>query len=216
MEKNYILFDLDGTLTDPKVGITGSVAYALESFGIHIENHDDLCCFIGPPLLDSFMEYYGMSEEDANRAIAKYRECFSVTGLFENEVYHGIPQLLRQLKDAGKTLIIATSKPAVFSQRILDHFDLSQYFTFLSGSELDGTRNDKAEVISYALEQCGITDLSQVIMIGDRKHDIIGARKNGLPCIGVLYGYGDRAEHESAGADYIVETVDELKALLCG
>lgn len=216
MEKNYILFDLDGTLTDPKVGITGSVAYALESFGIHIENHDDLCCFIGPPLLDSFMEYYGMSEEDANRAIAKYRERFSVTGLFENEVYHGIPQLLRQLKDAGKTLIIATSKPAVFSQRILDHFDLSQYFTFLSGSELDGTRNDKAEVISYALEQCGITDLSQVIMIGDRKHDIIGAGKNGLPCIGVLYGYGDRAEHESAGADYIVETVDELKALLCG
>lgn len=216
MEKNYILFDLDGTLTDPKVGITGSVAYALESFGIHVENHDDLCCFIGPPLLDSFMEYYGMSEEDANRAIAKYRERFSVTGLFENEVYHGIPQLLRQLKDAGKTLIIATSKPAVFSQRILDHFDLSQYFTFLSGSELDGTRNDKADVISYALEQCGITDLSQVIMIGDRKHDIIGARKNGLPCIGVLYGYGDRAEHESAGADYIVETVDELKALLCG
>ena len=216
MEQNYILFDLDGTLTDPKVGITGSVAYALESFGIHIENHDDLCCFIGPPLLDSFMEYYGMSEEDANRAIAKYRERFSVTGLFENEVYDGIPQLLRQLKDAGKTLIIATSKPAVFSQRILDHFDLSQYFTFLSGSELDGTRNDKAEVIAYALEQCGITDLSQVIMIGDRKHDIIGARKNGLPCIGVLYGYGDRAEHESAGADYIVETVDELKALLCG
>lgn len=214
MTQKYIFFDLDGTLTDPKEGITGSVAYALESFGIHVENRDDLCCFIGPPLLDSFMEYYGMTEDDANRAIAKYRERFSVTGLFENEVYSGIPQLLQQLKDAGKTLVIATSKPAVFSQRILDHFDLAKYFTFLSGSELDGRRNDKAEVIAYALEQTGITDLSDVIMIGDRKHDIVGAKKNGLPCIGVLYGYGDRAEHVAAGADYIVESVDELKKLL--
>lgn len=215
MNYKYILFDLDGTLTDPKVGITGSVAYALEAFGIHVENHDDLCCFIGPPLIDSFMDFYGMDEDTANAAIAKYRERFGVVGLFENEVYSGIPELLQRLKDDGKTLIIATSKPAVFSQRILDHFDLAKYFTFLSGSELDGRRNDKAEVIAYALEQTGITNLSDVIMIGDRKHDIIGARKNGIPAIGVLYGYGDRAEHEAAGADYIVETVEELKGLLC-
>ncbi len=216
MKQKYILFDLDGTLTDPKVGITGSVAYALESFGIQVENLDDLCCFIGPPLLDSFMEFYGMTEDEANRAIAKYRERFSVTGLFENEVYPGIPQLLQSLKDAGKTLLIATSKPAVFSQRILDHFDLAKYFSFLSGSELDGRRNDKAEVIAYALEQYGITDPAQAIMVGDRKHDIIGAKKNGLTCVGVLFGYGDLAEHQAAGADYIAENVNQLADLLLG
>lgn len=210
----YILFDLDGTLTDPKDGITRSVAYALESFGIHVENTDDLCCFIGPPLLDSFMEYYGLTEAQSQEAIAKYRERFGPIGLFENQVYPGIIQMLEHLKSLGKRLIVATSKPTVYSVEILKHFGLYDYFEFVSGSELDGTRTDKAEVIAYALEHTGITELSEAVMVGDRRHDIIGAKKNGLKSIGVLYGYGSREEFQAAGSDHMAETVAELELLL--
>lgn len=210
----YVLFDLDGTLTDPKVGITTCVAYALEHFGIHVENMDTLCKFIGPPLKESFMVYYGMNSGEADEAVEKYRERFAVKGLFENRVYKGIRELLGELKAMGKTLIVATSKPAVYSGQILEHFGLVDYFTFLSGSELDGTRVDKAEVIAYALEQNGITDPSEVLMVGDREHDIIGAVKNGIDCAGVLYGYGSREEFEENHASYIVETVAELRDLL--
>lgn len=210
----YILFDLDGTLTDPKDGITRSVAYALESFGIHVENTDDLCCFIGPPLLDSFMEYYGLTEAQSQESIAKYRERFGPIGLFENQVYPGIVQMLEHLKSLGKRLIVATSKPTVYSVEILKHFGLYDYFEFVSGSELDGTRTDKAEVIAYALEHTGITELSEAVMVGDRRHDIIGAKKNGLKSIGVLYGYGSREEFQAAGADHMAETVAELELLL--
>lgn len=210
----YILFDLDGTLTDPKEGITHSVAYALESFGIHVEDTDQLCPFIGPPLLDSFMEFYGLSEAQAQEAIAKYRERFGPIGLFENQVYAGIPEMLGRLKAQGKHLIVATSKPTVYSAEILKHFGLYDYFEFVSGSELDGTRTDKAEVIAYALEHCGITDLGEAVMVGDRRHDIIGARKNGLESIGVLYGYGSREEFEAAGAGQIAKTVENLENLL--
>lgn len=210
----YLLFDLDGTLTDPKPGITGCVAYALESFGIHVENLDTLTCFIGPPLVDSFMEFYGFSKEQAEAACAKYRERFSVTGLYENAVYDGIPELLNDLKKEGYQIILATSKPHVYANKILEHFQLAQYFDFVAGSELNGTRNTKGDVISYALQSCHITDCSQALMIGDRKHDIIGAKENHLTCLGVLFGYGDRPEHEAAGADYIVETVEELRRFL--
>lgn len=210
----YVLFDLDGTLTDPKEGITKSVAYALDAYGISVEDLDSLCKFIGPPLKESFMVYYGMDDAQGDEAVAKYRERFSVTGLFENKVYAGIRELLEDLNKKGKTLIVATSKPAIYSKQILEHFDLMKYFKFLSGSELDGTRVDKAEVIAYALQENGIEDLSQVIMVGDREHDIIGANKNGIDSVGVLYGYGCREEFENNHATYVAESVEELKEIL--
>ena len=210
----YVLFDLDGTLTDPKIGITKSVAYALESYGIHVEDLDTLCKFIGPPLKDSFMNYYGFSEEKAVEAVEKYREYFKPYGVYENKVYDGVDKLLSELVNCGKKVVLATSKPTVFAKVILEHFDLMKYFTCVMGSELDGSRVKKAEVVEEALRQTGVTDLSEAVMIGDREHDIIGAKTNGLDCIGVLYGYGDRAEHEAAGADYIVESVEVLGELL--
>lgn len=212
----YILFDLDGTLTDPKEGITKSVAYALESFGIHVEDLDSLCKFIGPPLKESFMVYYGLDDAQGDQAVEKYRERFAVTGLFENKVYPGIREMLELLKEQGKTLLVATSKPSIYARQILEHFDLMKYFTFLSGSELDGTRVDKAEVITYALQENKIQDLSKVIMIGDREHDIIGANKNGIDSIGVLYGYGCREEFEKNHASYVAKRVEELKEILLG
>lgn len=213
---DYVFFDLDGTLTDPKEGITKSVAYALEAFGIYVEDLDTLCKFIGPPLKESFMVYYGLSDAQGDEAVEKYRERFSVTGLFENKVYDGIRETLEALKKSGKTLIVATSKPSIYSRQILEHFDLMKYFTFLSGSELDGTRVDKAEVIAYALQENGIRDLSNVIMVGDREHDIIGANKNGIDSVGVLYGYGCQEEFEENHATYAVESVEELRELLLG
>lgn len=209
-----ILFDLDGTLTDPKVGITKSVAYALRSFGIEVEDLDSLCKFIGPPLRVSFREYYGFSEADCNKAIEKYREYFRETGMFENQVYPGVEDLLKNLKQSGRRLFIATSKPTVFTVRILEYFDLLRYFDYVAGSELDGSRDKKSDVIRFALQQNGLTDLENVVMVGDREHDVIGAKENGIDAVGVLYGYGDRAELENAGATYTVETVGELYKLL--
>ncbi|MBR6514696.1 MAG: HAD family hydrolase [Clostridia bacterium] len=214
MKYTEIFFDLDGTLTDPFEGITKSVQHSLEYFDIHIADRNELKCFIGPPLWESYMKYYGFTKEDADEAVRRYREYFSVTGLFENEVYEGIHTLLQELKDKGLRLSVATSKPAIFSQKILDKFDISQYFDFLSGSELDGTRVNKAEVIEYAISSLGITDRSSILMIGDRLHDIEGAHKCGVDACGVLWGYGDRAEHIDCGADYIAETLDELKEII--
>ncbi len=210
----YILFDLDGTLTDSKLGITNSAAYALEKFHIKVENLDDLTKFIGPPLMDSFMEYYNMSEEDALTAVTYYREYFAVKGVYENSLYDGIKDLLIELKQRNMTLIVATSKPTFYATKILEHFGIMEYFTFVAGSELDGTRARKAEVISYVLEENSIEDLSKAIMIGDRKHDVIGAKEMGVESIGVLYGFGDKEELEQAGADHIVATVTELEEFL--
>jgi len=214
--KQYLLFDLDGTLTDPKVGITTSVQYALSSLGIEVENPDDLCCFIGPPLTVSFAEYYGLNPEQVQAAILKYRERFSVTGLYENEIYPGIGEMLAALQTAGKTLLVATSKPQKFAELILEHFRIRQYFTFVGGSGLDGSRDTKAEVIAYVLAQCGIADVNQAVMIGDRKHDVLGAKEHGMETVGVLFGYGDRAELEQAGAEWIAADVGELQTLLLG
>ena len=215
-EKQYLLFDLDGTVTDSQLGITRSAAYALERFGIHVEDPSTLKFFVGPPLHDTFRDHYGFSAEDADRAVATYREYYRDKGIFENEVYEGIPQLLSELNDAGKTVILATSKPEIFARQILEHFSLSRYFSYLSGAELDGVRNNKDEVIEHALAISGITDRSKCVMIGDRKHDVIGAKKTGIASLGVLYGYGDRAEHEAAGADVIAEDMAELRKLLLG
>lgn len=212
MIKN-IFFDLDGTLTDPREGITKSVAYALEYYGIHVEDTDSLCKFIGPPLAGAFEEFYGFSKEKAEEAVWKYRERFSTIGIFENSVYDGIEEMLKRLKKAGFKLVVATSKPTVYSKKILEHFGLSEYFDEVVGSELNGERTDKAEVIEYALKTQNAVR-SETIMVGDRKHDIIGAAKNGLKSVGVLFGYGGLKELKEAGADRIAGSVSELEKIL--
>ena len=201
-----ILFDLDGTLTDPGMGITNSVMYALKKFKIDVEDRTSLYRFIGPPLKGSFEEFYGFSEEQSELAVQYYREYFKKQGMLENEVYDGIPELLKQLREKNKTLIVATSKPEPFTLEILRHFQLLDYFNFVAGATMDDTRNKKSDIIRYALESCHITDKSTAVMIGDRKHDIIGAKENGLDSIGVLFGYGNYEELKTAGATYIVET----------
>lgn len=214
MDKKYLLFDLDGTLTDPKEGITKSVQYALKAYGIIEEDLDKLCPFIGPPLKDSYMEFYGFNEKDAQDGVYKYREYFSVKGWMENKEYPGIDRMLDALKKSGKHLMVATSKPELFAVKILKHFGMDHYFDFIGGADMEETRVRKADVIRYVLEKNGIEHLEDVIMIGDRKHDVQGAKEAGVECVGVLYGYGDRAELENAGADYIAETVEELSALI--
>ncbi len=214
MIKN-ILFDLDGTLTDPKEGITKSVEYALNYLGIHVEKLDDLINFIGPPLWESFKVFYGFDDEKANTAVAKYRERFSDVGIYENAVYEGIADMLYKLKTDGFRLAVATSKPAVYAKKIVEHFGLDSYFEMIAGSELDGTRVKKDEVISYALEALDMK-ADETIMVGDRKHDIQGAKLNNMRNVGVLFGYGDREEFEAAGADYVVESVEELYSYLSG
>jgi phosphoglycolate phosphatase len=210
----YILFDLDGTLTDPAIGITNSVMYALNKYGIEVSNRSELYKFIGAPFGDSFERYYGFSKEGAKIAVQYYREYYKDKGIFENLVYDGFEELLSILKVNGKTLIVATSKPEVFAKQIVEHFDIAKYFDCIAGSNLDGSRVKKDEVISYALERCNITDKSKVIMIGDREHDIIGAKKVGVRSMGVLFGYGGKAELENAGADFLVETVSDIKNVL--
>ena len=211
--KQYLLFDLDGTLTDPMVGITSSVQYALEKFGIHVRYLKELIPFIGPPLAESFQKFYGFSKEDAEKAIQYYREYYAPKGIFENEVYEGIPEMLAHLTEAGFTLLVATSKPTVFARKVLKHFGMEDYFSFVGGSELDGSRTKKAEVISYILKTCGI-EAKEAIMIGDRRHDIEGGKACGLESVGVLYGYGTEQELTEAGADHIIRTVAELEDYL--
>lgn len=208
--KKTILFDLDGTLTDPVIGITNSVIYALKRYGISVSDRKQLYPFIGPPLKESFMKYYGFSGEQAIEAIGIYREYFEDKGKFENEVYPGIPQLLAQLQAAGMRLAVATSKPQPVSIEIIGHFGLAPYFESVFGSNMDHTRTEKVEVIEFALQELKAFDLQQVIMVGDRKYDILGAKQCGIHSVGVLYGYGSQAELQAAGADRIVGTVSEL------
>lgn len=207
---NTILFDLDGTLTDAAPGILNAVIYALSKYGIQVENSAELNPFLGPPLHDSFQQFYGFSEENAMEAVSFYREYFTEKGWAENAVYDGIKELLAELKRLDKTLIVATSKPEPFTNRILNHFQLTPYFDFVAGSNLDGTRSKKDAVIAYALKACNITDLASAVMIGDRKQDIIGAKKTGIKSIGVLYGYGSLEELKGAGADFIVRSPNEI------
>lgn len=213
--KTVLLFDLDGTLTDPAQGITNSFIYAFKYFGMKVPSYEELCSFIGPPLKDTFRAL-GFDDEKVNLGVKKYREYFSEKGLFENRVYEGIPELLQKLKDSGYRLFVATSKPEDFSVRIAERFGFAKFFEKICGSCLDETRTRKAEVIEYALECAGITESrkSEVLMIGDRHHDIDGAKENGIESCGVLFGYGDRKEHEEAGADFIAETIADLADLL--
>lgn len=212
-----ILFDLDGTLTDPKVGITTCVQYALKALGIIEPNLDKLEPFIGPPLKEQFMSYAKVSEEQAEFALEKYRERFQDTGIYENEIYEGIEEMLVKLTKAGKTIALASSKPTVFCERILEHFYIRKYFQLVMGSELDGTRSKKVEVIEEVLRQLQIKEnekQSKVLMVGDREHDIFGAKGAGIKSVGVEFGYGGFEELNNAGADWIVNSVDELSSVL--
>jgi phosphoglycolate phosphatase len=211
---DVILFDLDGTLTDPKLGITKSVQYSLATFGINEPCLDKLVNFIGPPLMESFQEYYGFDICKADEAVKKYREYFSVKGLYENAVYPFIPELLDSLKMIGKTLVVATSKPTIFAEKILDYFWLKKYFSLIVGSNLDGSRVKKYEVIAHALKIMGSKVYQNVVMVGDRKHDIIGAKEAGIDSIGVLYGYGSVEELEFEKPTCIADTVLNLHKLL--
>lgn len=210
----YLLFDLDGTITDSETGITRCVAYALNYFGIQVNDLRELSPFIGPPLLDSFKDFYNFTDEQATVAVAKYRERYADKGILENELYPGIEELLADAQKNGKTVILATSKPEIFAKRILDHFGLSDYFSFVAGSGLDGSLHTKTDVINYILQSNQITNLESVVMIGDRKHDIIGAKNVGIDSIGVLYGFGDYKELSDAGADHIAEEIPALRKLL--
>lgn len=212
--REYILFDLDGTLTDPALGITNSLMYAFEKFGMHIESREELYQFIGPPLVDMMMKVYGFSKEKAQEGLTYYREYFRDKGIFENSVYEGIPEMLADLQSRGYKLVLATSKPEEFAKRILEHFDLARYFHYIGGSDMGEARSTKAAVIEYDMSTLGITDPSKCIMVGDREHDVIGSRECGIDCVGVLFGYGSREELENVNAAYIVETVEELGSLL--
>ena len=218
MAQTYIalLFDLDGTLTDPKVGITRSVAYALRTLGIVEDDLDRLTPFIGPPLTESFQRYYGLDAEQALRALAAYREYFSATGIYENEVYPGMPALLKTLQARGARLFVATSKPTVYAERILAHFALDGYFARVVGSHLDLTRVAKTEIIAEILAMLPDVPRDAVAMIGDREHDVIGARNNAIDAIAVAYGYGSPTELEAAHPTRIVASVDKLARTLLG
>ncbi len=207
---NNVLFDLDGTLTDPGKGITNSVAYALSKYGIEIEDRTKLYKFIGPPLTESFQKFYGFSAEESEKCVEYYREYFKPKGIFENEIYEGIEEMLIELKSKGKKVYLATSKPEIFAKQILDHFGIAKYFDFVGGATLDGTRSKKADVIKYVLENAEITDLAHTVMIGDREQDIKGGKAVGIDTIGVLFGYGDRPELDTAGATHIAETVGDI------
>ena len=207
---DYLFFDLDGTLTDPALGITNSFKHALKSFGMEIPSYETLCSFIGPPLPDTFKNLLGFSDEMVSEGVKKYREYFAEKGLLENSVYPGIPELLKNLKQAGKKLVVATSKPEEFSIKIIEHFGLAPYFENVCGSLMNEGRSNKDEVIAYAIERNHISDKSKILMIGDRKHDILGAKKVGIKSCGVLFGYGSREELETAGADFIAENVSQL------
>jgi phosphoglycolate phosphatase len=203
-----IYFDLDGTLTDPKPGITRSIQYALEQLGQPVPSEDDLTWCIGPPLHASLKKLTG-TDELADRALLLYRERFSEIGLFENEAYRGIEETLATLSATTQRMFVATSKPAVYAERIVEHFGLRHYFEHVFGSELDGTRVDKGDLLSYALETAKV-DPRTAIMIGDRSHDVVGARRNGMTAIGVLYGYGSEDELRGAGAHHICAAHPEL------
>ncbi|MBQ8310969.1 MAG: HAD hydrolase-like protein [Clostridia bacterium] len=209
-QPTHCFFDLDGTITDSAPGITGSVRYALEKMNIPIPDGLNLNCFIGPPLLYGFSAFCGLNEADAARAVELYRENYRAGGMFECHVYDGIREMLDELSRRGVTLVLATCKPHEFATKILEKFELLHYFRFVSGPEMDGTRNTKHEVIAHAMEQLGIDNPQDILMIGDRADDVIGAQKNGIGCAGVLWGFGSREELEAAGAVALPEVPHQI------
>lgn len=217
MNYTVVLFDLDGTLTDPGEGITNSVMYSLKKKGIEVPDRSTLYRFIGPPLHESYENYFSFSHEQAMEAVGYYREYYAEKGIFENGVYEGIRSMLATLKEKGVLCLVATSKPEKYARQIVEHYELADYFYYVAGACMDGSRTDKAEVIAYALEQIpGDTDQSRVLMVGDRLHDIVGAKKNRIDSVGVLFGYGSEQELKEAGADYLAANTEELTAIIVG
>ena len=208
----YILFDLDGTLTDPKEGIIKSVQYALRAYGKSASD-EELMRFIGPPRMDSFSVLLGVDETEAARAVEIYREYFAPTGIFQNRAYDGVVDMLKTLTDSGKTLALSTSKPQVFAEQIIKRYGMEPYLSVAVGSELDGHRTKKSEVISETLRLLG-ADKADAVMVGDREHDIIGAHEAGIKAVGVRFGYASEGELEAAGADWVADTIPELTELL--
>jgi len=206
---DYVLIDLDGTITNPKEGITKSLQYALKAMNIHIEDRDSLTRFIGPPLWESFKSF-GFTDEEVDMAVGKYREYYLVKGIYENELYEGMENLLTRLKQAGKYLIVATSKPEEAAKHVLEHFHMVHYFDDICGASEDRSRSTKEDVLKYALEKNAISGLDRVVMVGDRKYDVLGAKEMGIKSIGVLYGFGSEEELRKAGADHIASTVDSI------
>lgn len=205
-----ILFDLDGTLTDPGIGITNSVNYALKKMNYPEQSRNELFKFIGPPLIDSFMQFCNMDKAQAEQAVNFYREYYAQKGIFENYVYEKIPELLETLQKMGKTLIVASSKPEIFCKQIMEKFDLAKYFLYIAGANMDETRTKKAEVIEYALKTCNISNYNEVLMVGDRMHDVLGAKQFGIATCAVLFGYGTKEELKNAGAKYFAKTALEI------
>ena len=210
--KNYknILFDLDGTLVDPKEGIINALKYTLSFFNVEIKKTEDLYKFIGPPLRDSFSRYYGFDEKDVEIAILKYREYYKEKGVLQVRLYDGVDNLLRELEKAKKNLIIATSKPEIYAMKILENLGIIDYFSFVCGGTLDSSREKKTDIIKYILSKNNLDD-NNTVMVGDKSHDIIGAKEANIDSIGVLYGYGDYEELSKANAIYIVDSVKELQ-----
>ena len=219
MGKQHIFFDLDGTLTDSMPGITRAVQYALKRYGIQVDDLNVLKPFVGPPLPESFKEFYDFPDHDAHEAVFVFREYYNVKGWMENAPFPGVEAMLQDLRDAGKELYVATSKPEEMAKRVLDHFGLTKYFRFVGGAEDDGgekLRVKKDQVIQYVMDSCGLENKDEIIMVGDRRHDIEGAEKTGISSVGVLYGDGCREELSEAGADWITETPETLLELLKG
>ena len=208
----YVLFDLDGTLTDPKEGITGCVQHALSCMDIEPPEKDELLDFIGPPLVDSFIRRFDMTQEKAEFALSKYRERFSTIGMFENRVYEGVPEMLGKLKDAGCILAVASLKPLVFVEKILEKFELKKYFSAVAGSDLEGTKHTKKQIIDDALADLPPVSTHEIIMVGDRYQDIEGAQEAGIFSLGVKYGYA--AEGELENADFIADTPAEVAEII--
>ncbi len=214
MSEKYLLFDLDGTLTDPGEGITNCVRYALEKFGVHPRDREELYPYIGPPLTASFQEFHHLSAEQAEEALGYYRERFSTIGMFENRPYDGIDSFLQRLCEEGYHLMIATSKPEEFTIQILEHFNLARFFEFVCGNTLEETRPTKESVIRCVMEHFPTICRENTLMIGDRKYDIMGAHSCGLRGIGVLYGYGDEAELTQCGADATAADLMQLERVI--
>jgi len=210
----YIFWDLDGTISDSGEGIFKAVAYSLEHMGAQLPDADTLRKFVGPPLTESFAKYCGFTPGEAEQAIAFFREYYQAKGIYENSMYAGMEALLKELAEAGYLCVVATAKPEPHARTILQRYGIDKYFLYIAGASFDSSRAKKEEVIAYALKTCGITDKSQVVMVGDRSHDVSGAKENGLDCIGVLYGYGERRELEEAGVIAIAKDLGELSDIL--
>ncbi len=211
---NIILFDLDGTITDSKPGIIKSIQYALSNLNIIEEDIDKLQVFIGPPLRESFIKHYNLNGDSAKDAHHYYREYYKDKGLFENELYDGIEELLQKLKSKNKKMFIATSKPTIFAKKVIEYFNIEKYFDMIVGSNLDGTMTNKADVIKFILDRIGNVPPNEIVMVGDREYDIIGAANNSIDSIGVKYGYALDTELESVNPTYLVKDIDELTQLL--